>query len=227
MTSGLLIIQCVLYGIAIIACIVEFSNCYGFLRNVAAICVIVNIILSFCFSWSVLTAFLAIVSVLFLLALFLGNDTLFIITIIIGIIFLIFSICFGIGMRTTDEISRVETSVIEIYSIGDKGISDTTITGSSNLLFGSVTGTTELTYYYGYYYKDENGALKIGTIPASKTDLFSTLETGAYINVIKTYNKNVWFMTEIPAKEDSLVSTRYELYVPADAIPADFSFDLN
>lgn len=232
MTLALIIVQGILYVVA--TGLAYWEACPKWVS-----CLIVggNIAVSCFFGWSPLTILLLVGAV------FVGccgwnygeerrlPFSLYIASWVGGLFWCVFfAFYFLLGMFgfeiNSNEFSKTETSIIEIYSMSDKGISNTTVTGSSNLLFGTVTGNTKLSYYYGYYYMNENGALKIGFIPADETELYTIYEGETpHIKVFNTYNKTKNWFTALDTGKHSLASTRYEIYIPKSAMPNTFQLN--
>ena len=135
---------------------------------------------------------------------------------------------FGDFVHSTHEIAYVEEQKINIMASTDNGIEDTSIRGSSNLIFGTVTGTTSLTYYYSYYYQEEDGSIAIGTLQANNTKLYKLVEDEQPYVLKKTKkHKTVNWLTGLPCDEIYTGTSSYELYVPESAIPTNFTYDLN
>lgn len=240
MTTWLLVTQIILYLASICCSVFHFvidddvdKNLY--LRICAFALILVNVTLSVVFAWCGLTIALLISSSVLLLANLTENDSMepsfsFIVIgqlfTVLVIILLIISI-FAPFEMPSDIHSRNEETTVEICSVSDKGISDTSIYGKSNLLFGTVGGSTTLNYYYAYYYLNDNGSLSIGSIPADKTELFPISDNEqAYVKIYKEYNKNQSLISGFLTDTEYLKSIRYELYAPESSIPTTFNFNL-
>lgn len=128
----------------------------------------------------------------------------------------------------TNEIAYVKDVKIEIVSSADKGIADTSINGRGNWLYTTVTGTTTLKYYYSFYYKDNDGGLKIGTISSDVAKLYTISEDeNPYIIKKIRHYKTVDRLTGLPSEEIYCGDSYYEFYVPESAIPTEFTYNLN
>lgn len=198
----------------------------------------INIILSCVYSWCTITIWFSAVAIAFIgfcLGFIMEDDGLPEIVfsgggLIAGIILVavIGTSIFGDFVHSTAEVAYIEEKRVNIMSSVDKGIADTSILGSSNLLFGTVSGTTTLTYYYSYYYQEEDGSIAIGTLSANNTKLYKLVE-GEQPYVIKKTKKHktVNWLTGLPCDEIYTGTSSYELYVPESAIPTNFTYNLD
>ena len=241
MTVGLLIAQIAIYLITFaVAAYDFFVRCDEEISTLITLIVgtVINVVLSCTYEWCGITIGLtsvAITGILMLLTFVLEDEAPLIFATISGLIAVIilvfggFAWLFGCDFsNSTEEIAYVEEQRINIVSSADKGISDTSIRGSSNLLFGTVTGTTTLTYYYSYYYQEKDGSLHIGTVPSDITKLYTlTEEEQPYVKILTNHHKTINLFTGLPSEEIHVGSTSYELYVPKSAIPTNFTYDLN
>ena len=198
----------------------------------------INLILSCVYSWCTITIWFSAVAIAFIgfcLGFIVEDDSLPEILfsgggLIAGIILIavIGTSIFGDFVHSTHEIAYVEEQKINIMASTDNGIEDTSIRGSSNLIFGTVTGTTSLTYYYSYYYQEEDGSIAIGTLQANNTKLYKLVEDEQPYVLKKTKkHKTVNWLTGLPCDEIYTGTSSYELYVPESAIPTNFTYDLN
>ena len=240
MTVGILIAQIVIFlvtaGIAAYSVYCERTVAGIFILIVGTIA---NVILSCIYGWCLLIAGLILIGIagIFVSFLFIAGvpeimalPPALCLMIAVGIF-----VCSGLVYlfngtlnRTTEEIAYVEEKRINIVSSSDKGISDTSINGSSNLLFGNVTGTTTLTYYYSYYYQEEDGSIHIGTIPSNVTKLYMLTEAEQpYVKILTNHHKTINSFTGLPSDQINVGSSSYELHVPESAIPTDFTYNLN
>lgn len=198
----------------------------------------INIILSCVYSWCTITIWFSAVAIAFIgfcLGFIMEDDGLPEIVfsgggLIAGIILVavIVTSIFGDFVHSTAEVAYIEEKRVNIMSSVDKGIADTSIHGSSNLLFGTVSGTTTLTYYYSYYYQEEDGSIAIGTLSANNTKLYKLVEDEQPYVMIKTKkHKTINWLTGMPMDEVYTGSSSYELYVPESAIPTNFTYNLD
>lgn len=243
MTIGLLITQIaiflVTFAVAVYWIFVRYDyggEVVGFIT--LSIGTVINFILSCVYSWCTITIWFSAVAIAFIgfcLGFIVEDDSLPEILfsgggLIAGIILLaVIGTCiFGDFVHSTAEVAYIEEKRVNILSSTDKGIADTSIHGSSNLIFGTVTGTTSLTYYYTYYYQEEDGSIAIGTLQANNTKLYKLVE-GEQPYVIKKTKKHktVNWLTGLPCDEIYTGTSSYELYVPESAIPTNFTYNLD
>lgn len=241
MTLGILILQVALYivifGVSFFCIFVHDEyNTAGIITLVVG--TVINVVLSCIYAWCIITVWLTIVAISFILFAicaatganivgilsFAGIIVSVLMLLVVGIIYL----TGGSFRYSTSEIAYVKDQRTNIVSSADKGIANTTINGSSNLLFGRVSGSTTLTYYYSYYYQDEDGALNIGSIPASATKLYTiSNDEQPYVVKFTNYHKTVEPLTGFASKFVHSGRIYYELYVPESAIPTVFTYNLN
>lgn len=239
MNLGFLIAQIVLFlfvfGAAIYGYFVEKN---GSNLPILIIGTVINIVLSCIYGWCVITAWLTIVAITGILAYYgnnassvlacLGSYVSGTVAVLLLALVVIAYISGGKLIGPSNEIAYVEEERIEILSLADKGISDTSINGKSNLLFGTITGTTTLNYYYSYYYMKENGALDINTVSKDDAEIFPIPDIEQPYVVKKTNQyKAVDLLTGLPCEGICSGESSYVLYVPLSALPTSFTFDLD
>ena len=125
------------------------------------------------------------------------------------------------------EEPTITTYTTYILSMNDHSAVKGSISGGAFYVRGSVD--EHLVYYY--YYKNENGNIVPGHIPADSTEIVPMKNGDALPRIVRidetpcymNYNSNPPYH----GLYTNLTTTRYELYVPETTTPKEFVLDLN
>lgn len=147
--------------------------------------------------------------------------------IIVGAIIALFMCFIGYG----NNIKYCETPTIATSTINIIGANDTfTVTGDVSGGMFYISGSIDEKLVYYYYYKNENGNIVPGHIPADSTEIVPMTNNQGVPRIEKTVTTKCYmdYNNNPPTHviTDSSTAT-YKLYVPVTAVTDEFIFDLN